>query len=217
MTDQPVKRRRGCLFYAFFLGTLLLVILAGLLLGFLQTLRNFTDASSRSFPPVSLSSAEVEQLQRRVDTFRDNVHSARSAEPLSLTANEVNALIAMYPDLHVLKGKLYVENLENNQVTGRVSIPASQIPVGVFKLFKNRYLNGLATLDLSFKNGTLHLNIQSITVKGKPLPQRYMEAARGKNIAQVINNDPRLSVALNKVQSIEVKDGKIVIVPTPPQ
>ena len=49
MTDQPVKRRRGCLFYAFFLGTLLLVVLAGLLLGFLQTLRNFTDGGYSRF------------------------------------------------------------------------------------------------------------------------------------------------------------------------
>jgi hypothetical protein len=217
MTDQPIKRRRGCLFYAFCIATFGLVILAGLLLGILQTLRNFTEASPRSFPAANISSADVEQLQRRIDSFRDTVRAARPSAPLSLSPNEINALIGTYPDLRVLKSKLYIESLESNQVKAQISMPASQIPVGVFRFFKNRYLNGNAILDLSFKNGTLHLDPQSVTVKGKPLPPRYMELVRGRNLAQVVNNDPRLSVGLNKLQTIEVKDGKLIIIPAPPQ
>jgi hypothetical protein len=213
---QPVKRRRGCLFYAFCIATFGLVILAGLLLGILQTLRNYTEASPRSFPVVNISSNDAERLQRRVDLFRDNVRAARPSEPLSLSPNEINALIGTYPDLHVLKGKLYIESFDSNQVKAQISIPASQIPVGVFKFFKNRYLNGNAILNLAFKNGTLHLDIQSVTVKGKALPTRYMELIRGRNLAEGVNNDPRLSVGLNKLQSVQVKDGKIVIVPAPP-
>jgi hypothetical protein len=217
MTDQPIKRRRGCLFYAFCIATFGLVILAGLLLGTLQTLRNYTDASPRSFPVVNISSADVEQLRHRIDSFRDNVRAARPSEPLSLSPNEINALIATYPELHVLKGKLYIESFDSNQVNAQISIPGSQIPVGVFKFFKNRYLNGNAVLVLFFKNGTLHLDIKSLTVKGKALPPRYMERIRGRNLAQVVNDDPRLSAGLNKLKSIEVKDGKLIIEPAAPQ
>lgn len=214
MTDsQPVKRRRGCLFYVFLVGILVLSILTGQLLGLLQTLRTFTDATPHAFPPVSISTADGEQLQRRADAFRDNVRAGRRVDPLSLSANEINALITSYPDLHLLKGKLYIRSLESNQINAQVSIPTSQIPVGIFKFFKNRYLNGTALLNLSFTNGTLRLTLQSLTAKGKPLPPRYLQSVQRKNLAQPINDDARLSVGLNKVQSIQARDGKLVIVP----
>lgn len=218
MTDQaqPVKRRRGCLFYVLCGGILILAILSGLLLGSLQVLRIFTEVKPASFPPVKITATEMEQLRQRADIFRDNVRAARPTEPLSLTANEINALIANYSDLQVLKGRLYVTDLQSNQIKGLVSVPTSQVPVGAFKFLKNRYVNGSATLDLSFTNGTLNLNLQKLAVKGKELPEKYMQAIHARNFAQKINNDPRLSAGLNKLQSIEIKDSKLVIVPAPP-
>jgi hypothetical protein len=44
-----------------------------------------------------------------------------------------------------------------------------------------------------------------------------MQQIRAQNLAQSYNDDPKISVGLNKLQSIEVKDGKLVIVPVPPQ
>ena len=44
-----------------------------------------------------------------------------------------------------------------------------------------------------------------------------MEQVRAKNLAQGINDDPKASAGLNKLKSIEVKDGKLIIEPATPQ
>jgi hypothetical protein len=40
-----------------------------------------------------------------------------------------------------------------------------------------------------------------------------LQNIRKQNLAKKINSDPRDSVALDHLESIDVKDGKIVIVP----
>jgi len=214
MTDQPVKRRRGCFFYGCLTSTiLLLVVLAGLVLGYLKILNTFTDTKPAALPSVNMSDSEIQQVRQRVDAFRENIRSARSTPPLSLSSDELNALIATDPNLKAFKGELYV-TIEDNQVKGQVSVPTSQVGLGIFK---HRYLNGSGTFSVSLTNGTLNVRAQSLSVKGKPIPEKYMQQVRAQNLAQSYNDDPKISVGLNKLQSIEVKDGKLVIVPAPPQ
>jgi len=214
MTDQPVKRRRGCIFYGCLTSCILvLVVLAGLLLGYLKILNGFTDTKPMTLPTVDMSDSEMQQVRQRVDAFRNDIRSGRSPQPLTLTGNELNALIATDPNLQSLKGKLYA-GIEGNQINGQISLPTSQVGLGIFI---HRYINGSATFNLSLTNGILNLSAQSLTVKGHAIPEKYMQQVRAQNLAQGINNDPKASVGLNKLQSIEVKDGKIVIVPAPPQ
>src|SRR5882672_8994681 len=107
--QQPIKRRRGCLFYGCLTSCILvLVVLAGLLLGYLKILNSFTDTKPIALPSVDMSDSDMQQVRHRVDTFRDDIRSARPTQPLSLTGNELNALIATDPNLQPLKGKLYV-------------------------------------------------------------------------------------------------------------
>ena len=61
-------------------------------------------------------------------------------------------------------------------------------------------LNGTGTFNLALRNGTLHLTAQSIIVKGKPVPEVYMQKIRTQNLARNINSDPRASVALDHLQ-----------------
>jgi len=214
MTEQPVKRRRGCLFYGCLTSCILvLVVLAGLLLGYLKILNGFTDTKPMPLPTVNMSDAEIAQVRQRVDAFSQDIRSGRSPDPLTLSGDELNALILTDPNLGKLKGQLYV-NIEDNQVKGQLSVPTSRIGLG---MFRHRYINGSGTFKVSLVNGTLYVNAQSLTVKGKPIPEKYMEQVRHQNLAQGFNDDPKTSVGLNKLKSIEVKDGKLFIVPAPPQ
>ena len=215
MTDQPpVKRRRGCLFYGCLTSSILaLVVLAGLLLGYLKILNSFTDKNPMPLPAVKMSDAEMAQVRQRVDTFSQDIRSGRSPGPLELSGDELNALILTDANLKALKGQLYV-SIEGDQVKGQVSVPAARLGLGIFK---HRYINGAGTFKVSLVNGTLYVNAQSLSVKGNPIPDRYMQQVRLQNLAQNFNEDPKTSVGLNKLKSIEVKDGKLVIVPAPPQ
>src|ERR1051326_5969550 len=208
MNEQPVKRRRGC----FFSGcltctTLLLVVLAGLVLGYLKILNSFPDTKPAPLPTVNMTDSEMAQVRRRVDTFSQDIRSARTPGPLTLSSDELNALILTDQNLKTLKGELYV-SIEGAQVKGQLSVPTARVGLGIFK---HRYINGSGTFNVSLTNGTLYVTAQSLSVKGKPLPEKYMEQVRHHNLAQSFNDDPKTSVGLNKLQSIEVKDGKLVI------
>src|SRR5215468_5409734 len=124
--QQPIKRRRGCLFYGCLTSCILvLVVLAGLILGYLKILNAF-DTKPAALPTVDMSDADMQQVRQRVDTFRSDVRSAHPTQPLTLSANEINALIATDPNMKALKGKVYVA-IEDNQVKGQVSVPTSDV------------------------------------------------------------------------------------------
>jgi hypothetical protein len=212
-TDQPVKRRRGCLFYGCLTSCILvLVVLTGLILGYLKILNNFTDTKPTALPTVDMSDADMQQVRQRVDGFRNDVRSAHQTQPLALTGNEINALIATDPNLKALKDKVYVA-IEGDQVKGQVSVPAADVGL---RIFKHRYINGSGSFNIALTNGSLFLSLQSLAIKGRPIPEKYMQQVRAQNLAQGINDDPKASTGLNKLKSIEVKDGKIIIVPAPP-
>lgn len=214
MTDQPpVKRRRGCFFYGCLTSSILaLVVLAGLLLGYLKILNTFTDTKPMALPAVNMSEAEIAQVRQRVDAFSQDIRSGRAPKPLELSGDELDALILTDPNLGKLKGQLYV-TIDGSQVKGQLSVPTARVGL---PMFRHRYINGSGTFNVSLTNGTLTVNAQTLSVKGTPIPEKYMQQVRLQNLAQSFNDDPKTSVGLNKLQSIEVKDGKLVVVPAPP-
>ena len=211
--EPPIKKRRGCLFYGCLGGLvmLLIIVIAGLVgLRYAKKMvTDFTDSAPTPLPGVKLSPAEIEVVRKRIEDFRQAVRAQRPTEPLSLTTDEINALIATDSDLEPFKGKVYV-SIEGEQLKGQVSIPMAEVGL---RAFRDRYLNGAGTFKLAVRNGLLYLTAQTIDVKGKPLPEVYMQKIRTQNLARNLNNDPRASAALDRIKDIQVKDGKVVIVP----
>ena len=74
-------------------------------------------------------------------------------------------------------------------------------------------LNGDATLSVAFRQTNLTVFINEVNVKGKPLPGIYMDTIRTINWAEGANTNRNGASALNKIQSIDVKDGKLIITP----
>jgi hypothetical protein len=214
MVDERPKARRGCLFYGCLTGTiLLLIVLAGGLAGFRyfrKMFNDFTDSQPLAMPAVRLTQAEIDKLQQRIDQFRNAVRQGESSGPLALTSDEINALIATDPDLKELKGKLYV-TIEAGQLKGRISAPMEQVGLPVFR---GRYLNGNGTFSVSLRNGALHVVPVSLSsVKGRPVPEVYMDKIRRQNLAQNMNDDARARAALDKLADIQVKENQLILVP----
>jgi hypothetical protein len=196
-----------------------MVILLFLAIGGLLTLRyakkivtDLTDQSAEPLPAVTVTPARLAEIRKKVDAFRDAVKGGKPVEPLILDSEELNALIQNDPDLVPLKGKVYVM-MEGSQLKGRVSVPLEEINA---QIFKGRYLNGTGTFNLTFKNGMLKLNAESMTVKGKPVGEDIMSKIRPKNLATQINHDPRASVAMDHLESVVVSDSHLVVTPKAP-
>jgi hypothetical protein len=213
MDEQTPKPRRGCFFYGCITGVVLLAIVLGALLVGLHYVRKmvnrFTDAKPMEMPTLQMSKAEIDQVKQRFEAFQQAVREQRAPKPLALSADDINALIASGSESQALKGKLYV-SLERDQVKGEVSVPLAEVGL---TMFKGRYLNGRATLDLGFRDGVLIVTPHTLIVKGNPVPEVYMQEIRKQNFAAGLTNQPAAVAVLKGLQDIQVKEGKVVIIP----
>ena len=216
---MPTQKKRSCFFY----GCLTLVVLAILVGvgGFFAVrfalnkvaavIEQYTDTAPAVLPAVEVSPGDYEKLQGRLTKFQEALDGAKAAEALTLTAAELNALIAKHPALQEWKDRLRV-SLEGDQVKGQVCLPLEGLAglPGLSRL-KDRYLNGSTVLKVSLENGLLDVHMMSIEVKGKKPPEEVMAQLRRENLAKDVQNKPEMAVNLRKLESLGIKDGVITL------
>ncbi len=207
MADEQKKRRRFYSWSTFFILVLLLGVLLALL--WLYHEKAVTDATPAMLPPVTLSESQLRQLQQRVEAFREAVRSRQSSlAPLTLTSDEVNALIATDADLESLKDRFHVA-LEGGVAKAQFSFPTAQLGLDP----KGRFFNGSGIFSVSLRNGILQIKANSLTVKRHSLPDELAAHFENENFAEAINGNPRAQAAFKRIESIEIKNGKLVITP----
>lgn len=221
-TNPPKKR--GCLFYGCLSVTIVAVIMVvmvtiGVLIvrkAYLNTVSQFTDTAPTQFEPVKYSAAEQEALKARVQTFQSGVQQGRDGFELVLSADDLNVLIQ---DDAKLRGKLFVA-IEADRVKGRISLPLDEvIPAEVRKQFtklQGRYLNAEAGFRVALDSGALDVRLEEMTVRGQSLERnRFLGSVvkdmKTRNLAQDIQNDPTARENISRLDSLQVRDGKIVI------
>jgi len=217
MNGQPPKPRRGCLFYGCITSVVLLLclVVGGIIAvhyakkALTGVVNTYTDTKPMSLPTVQISPEDLAKVKKRYADFEEAVKTQRSTPPLVLTADEVNALIASSSGKQSLKGKVYI-SFEGDRVKGELSWPLKDLG---WKMVRNRYLNGDATFNVSLRNGILFVSPQTITVKGQPVPETFMQGLRNANLAQTITNEPDAMALFGNLQDIQVKDGKLIAVP----
>ena len=209
----PTKKRRGCFFYGC-LSVVVLLLIVGLMavlaVNYARNVINtYTDTSAMALPKVEMPAAEYEALEKRVGTFKESLEKPQGVLPLVLRGDEINAWIANQAETKELKGKFYV-TIDGDKIKGQVSIPVGGWGI---PFTKGRYLNGSAAFKVSLQNGVLIVTADSIVVNGKPLPETFMAKLRNENLAKDVYRDPKNAEALRKIESIEVKDGKVIVKP----
>jgi hypothetical protein len=209
---QALPRQRGCFFYGCIIASilaLLFVILMGVIAFFgyrmlSKAIDEYTSTTPRELPKVQLPDEQFKTLKERVETFRKAVDARTPIEPLILTSDDLNALIEENPDL---KGVIYVK-LEGDQVKGQVSLPLDKLNVG---MVRGRYLNGEADFKASLSDGVLIVTIESVEVNGQKMPEQFITELRKQNVAKDFYKDEKASETIRKLESLEVKDGKIIL------
>src|SRR5690606_8940958 len=129
-----------------------------------------------------------------------------ATEPLILDEDDVNALIAEGDSKNPFRDSLRVE-MEGDTIKSQLSLPMDDFPLPGFK---GRYLNGTAELRATLKDGDLEVRVESLTVKGEPLPPQLMDELRKENLAAEMMNDPEARKSLSNLESIEIRDGKLI-------
>ena len=211
-TIPPPKQGRGCFFY----GCIIALVLAFLMMvaialsgyfgyrAYLALVQGNTSTAPMVLPKVEMPEEARKDLHTRIDAFKAALDKGEETEPLVLNADELNVLLS---EASQTKGRVYVI-VDGSNLTGEVSVPLDE--VGLPGL-KGRYFNGKATFHASFRDGVFILTAQSAEVNGRPLPDQFMASLRTKNLAEDIARDPKNAALLGKLDSIQVKDGKVTI------
>jgi hypothetical protein len=217
---EPVPpKKRGCFFYGC-ITCIILVLIAGigLYIGVHYALKyanamvtEYTDTSPIVLPKSDLPPDDLKQLKARVAAFNAAMDAHTNVPPLILTGQEINALISDNPKAKEFKDK-FVVALEGDEIKGQLSLPLDGIPqLQIFNV-KGRYLNGSGTFKASITNGLLSVTVQSLEVKGKPLPAKFLAGLQQQNLAQSIN-DQTNNTAFENYESVVVKDGTLIVKP----
>jgi hypothetical protein len=216
--ERPERKPRGCLFYGCMtiavLGLLMLILLgAGAYYGYRLAkdfVQEYTEDSPVPVPIVVMPEGELKAVEDRVKAFQEALKAGKATEPLVLTADEINAQIAAIPGW---KGKLAVD-FTGDKIRGEVSIPLESLGFPANVLFPGKYLNGNATLAVRIEKGELFVTIESLEVRGKKVPANVIEVIRNDNLGREAKNSTNAPL-LARIESITIKDGKLIITPKP--
>jgi hypothetical protein len=213
-SPDPQPKRRGCLFY----GGIVLAVLAlmALLAGYAGyrfvrgLVDEYTDSKPLAAPAVQMSDTEIKLLQDRIQDFDKAMKENKSPEPLILTAEEINALIAKQNTNTPLSAPRLYFAFNENRVQAQLSVPADGLGL---KMLRGRYFNGSGDFIVDLHDGKLLLTVKSLSVKGRPLPDSYMQSIRAQNFADGWTNDVEFTEGVAKLEEIKVENGKLVVVP----
>jgi cell division protein FtsN len=218
-TPEPpaaAPRQRGCFFYGCIIASVLVVLLMILvaIIGYFgfrllnQAVEQYTSTAPRELPKSEMPADQVKMLNDRVEVFRKSLDEGTPAEPLELTSDDVNALIEQNPKF---KGKFFIK-IEGKEIKGQISYPLDALAeIPFFGVLRGRYLNGEADFKASLEDGFFLLTLDSIEINGKRPPEEMMTNLRQQNLAKDAFDDPKAAALLRKIESLEVKDGKIIL------
>jgi hypothetical protein len=164
-----------------------------------------TATEPAEVPVVDASAQQARELNREYSTLKEAIQKGR-ATTLTLTADELNRMVATVPQLKDFRGRVHF-TIEDDRLGATASIPLDQIPG-----FQGRYLNGDFDLQVRCQNGVLEVYATQVTVKDKPLPEKIMNKLRQQNLAQKLYEDPDTVDKLKNIESIRVADGTVIIV-----
>ncbi|HVK59181.1 MAG TPA: hypothetical protein VM735_10395 [Candidatus Kapabacteria bacterium] len=221
MADTVQRKGRGCFFYGAITFVLVLVgVMLGLYFGARKAANaavlKYTATSPTPIPRLNLSPADEERIAR---DLAQNAQRAATTQGGQIVLNEqdINVLLGQSPEVRPFRQQIYVQP-EGDKLKAQMSLPLDQFEYWKSFAWKigagdltNRFLNGTAFLDLSVTNGALKLAITNLVVNGETLPEQFTKRLKDQNFAQGATNNPALQSALQRVQDVAVKDGRIVI------
>jgi hypothetical protein len=217
MTTPEKKSGPGCFFYGCLTSILLVILVAvGGYLGVKWWVNHqlipLTDPQPMELPQVEFTPEEARAARLQVDAFAKAIEAGKPAPPLVLDERALNLLIASVPELEPIRNHIYL-SIRSNRIQGAISLPLEKIPVPFLQKFKGRYLNGAAGLNVSLTNGFFSVTLQSLELKGKSVPEQAMAQLRQQNLAKDFYKNQEGMQTLQKLRSITVEDGRLVIKP----
>ncbi len=219
--NQAPKQGKSCWFYG-----CIVAAVAGLLgLGVMlfsgwwlfkkadAMVAEYTSETGEKLPTVVYTDTEIEELEDRIDSFSESLTNQEPALRLELTDDDINALVAARGEFPDGQPPVHIQ-IEGDEVRAQLSVPLDIIAEKTgLELVRGRFLNGEGAMKISIVNGRIEAYLQDLEVNGKQVPEDLMKQVRKENMARDTRLSPKEREALERFERIEIKDGKLIIVP----
>jgi hypothetical protein len=207
----PVRKNRGCLFRAFVTVVVLAVVVGGGgYVAYRYTVHRIVTAYTETTPldlgKPALSPAEFGELDGRLAAFAHAVRNKTPVEPLVLTGDELTALVARSPEFNKLGGRARL-SVGNGEVRADLSVPLARMG------YPDRWFNGSAAFAVTLENGVLIITLRSASARGEPVPGWIVQTLQDRNLAKDLYEKPLAASFIARLESIEVGNGRITVVP----
>ena len=203
----PAKKKRGCLVRAV---VVLVVVGGGGYLAYRYAMHRivaaYTEATPLDLGEPAESPAELGELHGRLAAFGHALRNKTPVAPLVLTAEELTGIVVASPGFRKLGGHARFA-IGEGEIHGELSVPLERMG------YPDRWFNGSAIFKVTLENGVLVVTLDSASVKGEPLPGWIVGKLREHNLAKDLYETPQNAGLIARLESIEVGDGRITIVP----
>lgn len=207
----PIKKNRGCLFWALVTVVVLAVVVGGGgYLAYRYAIRGIVIAYTETTPldlgQPALPPTELGALDGRLASFAHAVRNKTPVEPLVLTGEELTALVARSPEFRQLGGRARF-SIGEGEIRAELSVPLERVG------YSDRWLNGSAAFAVALENGVLIITLRSASVKGEPVPAWIVRKLQERNLAKDLYEKPLAAGFIARLESIEVGNGRVTVVP----
>lgn len=206
----PTGKKRGYLFWALAtLGVLGVVVGVGGYLAYRHAAQRITDYTAPApldLAEPTLSAAELGGLDGRVAAFVHALRNKNPVEPLVLSGDDLTALVARIPEFRRLGGRARF-SIGDGEVHSDLSLPLDRMG------YPDRWFNGSAAFAVTLEKGMLIVTLRSASVKGEPVPGWVLRQVQDRNLAKDLYENPQAAGLVSRLESIEVANGRIILVP----
>jgi hypothetical protein len=204
----PAKKR-GCFFYGCLTVIILLVLGAGAAYFGVKYLYHvaidkFTTTSSLSIPPAAATQSDFETTFKRLTEFKTAMDLGKGPETLSLSANDINALLAFSPKANFLKDHAVVD-IKGDQAYAKFSVPLDTFGMA------GRFLNGEGSFKVSLLDGKLHLDPSAVVLNGQSVPAEILSSFSKQDAAVDMFKDPESKNFFAKLKSLKIENNAVIV------
>ncbi len=208
--DNPNPRapKFGCILVgllgAFFIGIAINVVLSGL--RHYDNLANFTQPAALELPEDRGTEAELLTIRERVELFRKTALAGKDPAELSLSAKDLNILIANDAYLADVRETVFFEKIDDD---GLIHAQISRPMAKVLPWKPRRYLNGKMTLKIEAAPGQVFLRVVDIEVPNGNFDAKILAAWQTQDELDPYKNDEDFEDVIKTIQSATHGEGQI--------
>lgn len=159
--------------------------------------------------------AELNQLAERLESFRQQLTDGKDTS-LLLSAEDMNLAIAAYEPLKELRGTFHIDQIADGEMDISISFKINGKPrlpkKGETGWFNSdpRYLNAEIVAHPKLAKGEIALEIDSIKVPGKTVPEEFKEQMSPYRITQRYTEDAVIGPSMAKLTGVEIQGDKVL-------